>query len=370
MRVLIVHPHLFVKGGGERLTSILAKGLVKPGYEISIITKSVEDGFSDLNGLRIFPIKEIISQGEFLPERIISLGLSLRRAIREIKPDFIISMTEDILNLGLSKLIRRQVKTIQYIHFPREEEREETGNKGLYKKYFRFPEWLNRSFLWAVDYMLCNSNYTKEAIKRVWGKEAQVVYPPLSPIFMEKPDNLRKVRENIILSVGRFTPLKRQDFLIKIFKEEIRKEVHDAKLVMAGFIDKRFDKYFEQIKSYQSEEIKFYINPTDEELLNLYRRAKIFCHPRIGEHFGLSPIEAMSQGVPVVGYGSGGLVEAVAHKESGFLANNDREFLNYIKYVLKMDNKAWFQLQSRACEKARFFSPERFIEEVKKCLVR
>jgi glycosyltransferase involved in cell wall biosynthesis len=252
MRVLIIHPHLFIKGGGERLTSILARGLKELGHEIAIITTSILGGFSTLEQIRILTIKEIINKSEFIPERIISLGLSLRKAIRELEPNFIISMTEDTLSLGLSKLLRLGLKTIQYTHFPHEEELDETDQKGLYKRYFRFPEWLNRPFLWTVDLLLCNSLYTKEAIKKAWGKEAEVVYPSLHPIFMEQPENFGKPRANILLSVGRFTPLKRQDFLIKAFRE-IKKEVKDAKLICAGFIDRRHTKYFEEIKTFQNE---------------------------------------------------------------------------------------------------------------------
>jgi len=368
MRILIIHPHLFVKGGGERLTSILAQGLTEFGYDTSIITTSIHGGFSTLKKVRIITIKEIIPQGKFLPERVLSLGLSLREAIKELNPTFIISMTEDILNLGLSKLVRRDLKTIQYIHFPYEEEREESGQKALYKRYFRFPEGINRRFLWAVDYLLCNSFYTKEAIRKVWGREASVVYPPLAPIFMEKPDNLKKPRENIILSVGRFTPLKRQDFLIEAFKQ-IKDEVKDAKLICAGFIDERHANFFERIKSFQNDDIKFHINPSDEELLELYRHTKVFCHARIAEHFGLSPIEAMSQGVPVVAYNSGGITEAVVHGRTGFLADEDGSFIRYVKEILKMDDQTWFEMQAEACERACLFSPEKFIAGFKKCMV-
>ncbi len=367
MKIVIIHPHLFVKGGGERLTSILAHGLIELGYEISIITTSIQGGFSSLQGAKIIAIEEILPQGRFLPERILSFGLCLRKAIKELNPKFIISMTEDTLNLGLSKLIRRGLRTIQYIHFPHEEELEETVQKGLYKRYFRFPEWLNRRFLWAADYILCNSLYTKEAIRKSWGRGAEVVYPSLAPIFMEKPTNLGKPRKNIILSVGRFTPLKRQDFLIKSFKE-IKNEVKDAKFICAGFIDKRHAKYFDEIKAFQSEDIEFRINLSDEELCKLYRCAKVFCHARVAEHFGLSPIEAMSQGVPVVAYNSGGVIESIVHEKTGFLAPRDETFIGYVKEALKMDDQNWFKMQAEALKRAYLFSPEKFINGFKKCI--
>jgi len=367
MRILIIHPHLFVKGGGERLTAILASGLPDLGHQTAILTASIRDGFASLANTKVITIRELIPQSELLPERILSIALSIRRAIKEEQPQAIISMTEDILNLGLSKFFSRGVKTIQYIHFPQEEELGETQQKGLYKRYFRFPEWLNRRFLWASDHLLCNSLYTREAIKRYWQREATVVYPPLAPVFMERPPNLEEPRENILLSVGRFTPLKRQDFLIRSFKE-IRGEVKDARLILAGFIDERHAGYFAEVSSCQDESIEFRINPSDEDLLQLYRRAKLFCHPRIGEHFGLSPIEAMSQGVPVVAYNSGGITEVITHRKDGFLVGSDEEFKSCMREVLLMDPERWLELQAEAHRRAHFFSPERFIEGFEQCL--
>jgi glycosyltransferase involved in cell wall biosynthesis len=49
-----------------------------------------------------------------------------------------------------------------------------------------------------------------------------------------------------VLNVGRFTKLKRQDFLIKIFPK-IKKEVDNAKLILAGFPDGRHKEFYEDL---------------------------------------------------------------------------------------------------------------------------
>jgi glycosyltransferase involved in cell wall biosynthesis len=76
----------------------------------------------------------------------------------------------------------------------------------------------------------------------------------------------------------------------------------------------------------------------------------------------------MSQGVPVVGYNSGGIIEAVIHNKTGFLANEDEAFIRYTKEILLMDNKDWFDLQAESCNRAKDFSPENFIAGFNKYL--
>lgn len=57
--------------------------------------------------------------------------------------------------------------------------------------------------------------------------------------------------------------------------------------------------------------VKFYPNASAEQKIALLKRAKIYLHTMIGEHFGISIVEAMALGcVPVV-HNSGGMVEFV-----------------------------------------------------------
>lgn len=360
MRVSIIHPHLFVRGGGERLTKILAAGLEKLGDEVSITTSSLKGGFLELNRPRtVFFFKNCpIPLRSVTLKNLAELALSINETLRRFDPDVIVSMTEDTVNLGFSKLLKRELKSIQYVHFPFEEE---ACFSNLYGNYHRFPSWFNKRFLWAADLILCNSKYTQAAIDRAWKKIAHVVYPAIDHPFMRIPEDLNEPRENIVLCVGRFTRLKRQDFLVRALSR-VREKVKDARLILAGYPDGRHTHFLKSLLNPGEEGVEIRLNPSDRELIKLYSSAKVYCHPRIAEHFGLTPLEAMSQGTPVVAYNKGGIRETVMHEATGYLAQSDEEFTRYVTKVLQLTHGEWMRMQRRALERAHSFSPASFTE--------
>ncbi len=359
MRVAIIHPHLFVRGGGERLTKILATGLEMMGDEVSITTHSLEGGFPELNEVRkkyFFKTSSTPLKSAIL-KNLAGIALSIKETIRRFDPHVVVAMTEDVVNLAFVKLVKRKLRTIQYVHFPIEEE---SGFSNLYTDYCRFPSWFNKRFLWAADFISCNSRYTQAAIDRVWKKAADVIYPGIDYPFTVKPDNIGRDRENIVLCAGRFTKLKRQDFLVRAFRR-VREKVRDARLILAGYPDGRHSCFLKNLVNPGEEAVEIHLNPSDHELIQLYRSAKVYCHPRIAEHFGLTPLEAMSQGAPVVAYDLGGVRETVVDGETGYLAQNDEEFTRYISKVLRSGHSEWIEMQSKAVERALLFSPDLFI---------
>jgi len=358
MKVLIIHPHLSIKGGGERLTKILAVGLEKVGVEVYVLTSNFTGGFPEFSNLKTILFKQRGSGT--LQGNLATIYFTLKDIVESVSPNIIISMSEDTVTLGLSKAVRRRLKTLQYVHFPCEEEA--AGLEETYLKYYRFPGWFNRLFLWSADRIVCNSKYTQRAVRRFWGRFATVVYPAIEYIFEDEPENLGSNRENIILCAGRFTRLKRQDFLVKAFTK-IKEQVKDARLILAGYRDMRHEKFLETLLNLNMCDVEFHIDHTDEELLKLYRGAKVYCHPRIGEHFGMTPIEAMSQGVPVVAYNSGGVKETMLNGKTGYLVADDEEFIERTIQILRMGEEDWSMMQGNCVERAREFRPERFINE-------
>lgn len=78
----------------------------------------------------------------------------------------------------------------------------------------------------------------------------------------------------------------------------VRERVSDARLVLAGYPDPRHSAYYERLLDFARglDWVDIVSSPTEHELVELYDWAKVYAHPKIGEHFGLSPIEAMSRG--------------------------------------------------------------------------
>jgi len=91
---------------------------------------------------------------------------------------------------------------------------------------------LNKIKLRKINKIVCNSKFTKNVIDKEYKVNSVVIYPPID-IVSFKP--LKK--ENIILSVGRFTDLlhnKRQDVLVDAFKKMLKDGLENWQLIIVG----------------------------------------------------------------------------------------------------------------------------------------
>lgn len=182
-----------------------------------------------------------------------------------------------------------------------------------------------------INYIICNSQFTKSFIDREYGVDSIVVYPPVD---IEELGYVKK--EKIILSVGRFSQLqqeKRQDILVEAFIELIDKKKIPSgwQLILAGGSDVGGWEFVRALKARAGRyPIKILENLPFSEIKKLYNRSSIFWSasgfninslvtPHKVEHFGITVIEAMAAGcVPVV-VNNGGHKETVVNNVNGFL---------------------------------------------------
>ena len=100
---------------------------------------------------------------------------------------------------------------------------------------------------------------------------------------------------------------------------------------------------------------------SDEQLVDLYKGAKAFLALASDEDFGITPVEAMLCGTPVIAYNGGGYKETVLNGKTGvfFDESTPESLLSAIKKFEKM------KLKAEDCEKqAKKFSKERFIKAI------
>ncbi len=112
--------------------------------------------------------------------------------------------------------------------------------------------------------------------------------------------------EGYILFVGRLSPTKNPERLLKAYELLIKKYGVDAGLRITG---KR--QYFRKIPIGENifNRIVFLENVSDGQLTDLYRKAALLVQPSLYEGFGLPPLEAMACGCPTVVSGAGGMRE-------------------------------------------------------------
>ena len=199
-----------------------------------------------------------------------------------------------------------------------------------------------------VDYFIANSKTVKKRISKYYKRNSRVIYPPIET-------DLFKIAENVgdyFLIGARLSPYKRFDIVIEAFKKTNFK----LKIFGSGVDEKRLREI-----AGDASNIEFLGRVPDEEKAKLYSECRAFINPQ-DEDFGITAVEAMAAGRPVVAYRKGGATETVIEGETGEFF--DTQDIDSIFDVIKnFDYKKYNSLSIR--EHALKFSQERFIKEIK-----
>ena len=184
----------------------------------------------------------------------------------------------------------------------------------------------------AAKLLLTNSFFSAESIYRAYGLRARVVY---LGVDTEKFRPLDLPRENFVLSVGAISPLKGYDFLLEALShvpEPLRPE-----LVLVGNTASQGETlYLQKLAAARNVALRFRVNVSEDELVQLYNRARALVYAPILEPFGFAPLEAMACEMPVVAVREGGVRESVRDGETGLLVERDaQDFANALCRVLK-----------------------------------
>jgi glycosyltransferase involved in cell wall biosynthesis len=148
-----------------------------------------------------------------------------------------------------------------------------------------------------VDHFVANSWNVRRRIWKTYRRKSKVVHPPVAvDSFYHKPS------EDYFLMVAEMVAYKRLDYAIRTFARNGRK----LKIVGEG-------PEYAALKKLAAPNIEFCGHVCDEELLELYARSAALVVPG-EEDFGMTMVESLASGKPVVGLGRGGAVEIVREK--------------------------------------------------------
>lgn len=162
-----------------------------------------------------------------------------------------------------------------------------------------------------VQRMVANSATVAARIAEWWGREAEVVHPPVDVEYF-RPDPTVE-REDFVLLAGRLVPYKRPEVAVAA---AVRAGVP---LVVAGQ-----GRAEAACRAVAGPGVRFLGEVSDAELLDLFRRCRALVFPGI-EDFGMVPVEAQACGAPVVGVNGGGLRETVVDGVTGVLVPVERD---------------------------------------------
>ncbi len=170
--------------------------------------------------------------------------------------------------------------------------------------------------------------------------------------------NFAKNDEKILVHTSNFRALKRVQDVIRIFSE-VKKKV-ESKLILIGDGPERGDCERLSRELGIFEDIKFM--GKQDALVELLSVSDIFLIPSQSESFGLSALEAMSCGVPVISSSVGGLPELNLHGETGYIAEiGDVERMAKYTIDLLSDKKRYDHLSNNARKRAEEFSEDKIV---------
>jgi glycosyltransferase involved in cell wall biosynthesis len=203
-----------------------------------------------------------------------------------------------------------------------------------------------------VDYFIANSKEVQARIKTFYRRDSTVIYPPVSlPNVKLKTQNLKK---DYYFIVSRIVGAKGLDLAVDAALKS------GFKLKIAGSPAGYYFEHDKLVKKSQGK-VEFLGQVSDEELVKLYKGARGFFALSKDEDFGITPVESMLCGTPVIAFNGGGYKETVLDGKTGVLFNN-YSVDGLIEAVKKFENS---KFSSKDCvEQAEKFSKERFKKEI------
>ena len=201
----------------------------------------------------------------------------------------------------------------------------------------------------AVDLFVANSAFVAERIRRIYGREARVVHPPVDVEFYGQERTDRK--EGYLLA-GQLVPYKRPELAVAACMRMNRP------LVVAG--DGALRERLARMAAGHPA-VRFLGRVSDEELRRCYAEARALLFPGV-EDFGIVPVEAQAAGTPVIALGAGGALETVADGTTG-LFFKDATLDALCGAIEEFEARAW---RAEACRaNAARFAKARFMAEMR-----
>ncbi|HGX0418543.1 TPA: glycosyltransferase family 4 protein [Escherichia coli] len=228
------------------------------------------------------------------------------------------------------------------------------GFKGLLAKWI-----LHNIRIWdcrtsnGVDHFIANSKFIARRIKKVYGRNADVIYPPVDVERFTLNEN----KEQYYFTASRFVPYKRIDLIVEAFSH-----MKDKKLVVIGDGPE-----MNKIKAKATSNIEILGYQSNSVMVDYMRNARAFVFAA-EEDFGITPVEAQSCGTPVIAYGKGGALETIrpigVEKATGvFFYNQDvKSIIDSVNFFEQHSDEI---ILSDCRLNALKFSEQRFKEEIK-----
>lgn len=361
MKIAIFHDFYDSIGGGEKLIIEMARGLKADIITNNLNKESIKKmGCEDVRFInlgetvRIPPLKQAQATRRFSKvdfsknyDFFILSGNWGPFAAKKHKPNLYYCNTPMRVFYDLYEFYINSFRWYGKLIFP------------FYVKYAKIKE---RKNMPHISKILANSVNIKKRIKKYWGVDSNVVHCAINTEKFYYGKN-----ENYWLSVNRIYPAKRIELQLKAFEN-----LPNDKLIIVGDIAKGdgSEGYKDKMKKIFPPNVEFLGKIHENKLIDLYANCRGFITTSINEDFGLTPIEAMASGKPVIAPNEGGYKETIINGKTGILIDNINvdKLVYAVKKIEEELDKNPRKYKNNCIKQAKKFDTKVFIERIKKSI--
>ena len=328
MKVALVHDHLAQDGGAEKVLKVLAEMFpAAPIYTLLYEPDNVNKYFKGRQ-IETSIIQKLPGGVRHYQWYLLFMPLAVE--FFDLRGyDLVIS---DTSSFAKGVITSPDALHICYCHTPTRYLWSDTHqyiNELRYNKWFKkvISLVLTRIRLWdkaasdRVDLYIANSRTVKKRIKKYYRRDSEVIYPPVeTEKFSITDQSSLSEAEEYFLAGCRLAPYKRIDMIIEAFR-----------MLGSGKKVKIFGDGVDlpRLKSLAAglENVEFLGRVSEAEKARLYSGATAFINPQ-EEDFGITVVEAMASGCPVIAFNRGGATETVISGQTGaFFSDSTAESL-------------------------------------------
>ncbi len=200
--------------------------------------------------------------------------------------------------------------------------------------------------------VVANSENVRGRLASFLRRESIVVYPPCNTEGYGWGEP-----QGYYLSTGRLTPLKRIETIIDAFLR-----LPSKRLVVTSGGEQEAEL---RARAAGASNIRFTGWTEEAELRSLVAGAIATIYVPVDEDFGMSPVESMAAGKPVIGVAEGGMLETVVSGETGTLVDAKLKVENLIAAIEELDEDRALAMRAACEERAQLFTRQRFLTDMR-----
>ncbi len=305
MKIAVISDSLMEFGGSERLLQAVLR-LYPEAHVMTLFADPtlVKRFFPNLSSHKLHTLPYMTTKLYTHTSLVQSWAPLLWKQFRLDSYDLVISILAHLM----CNFVSVKGTHVQYIQTPSKNifgmiERTPLQKLTRYDRYI-IPRY--RQALMSTPYVLTNSHHVERVIKRLFGIQSSVLYPP---VVIPKTLPKRNPRGSYFLTVGRLDRVKHLEVAIRA--------CNTLKLPLKIVGKTNEPRYERHLCAIAGPTISFEGFLSDTAIEALYVGARGFLFTAKEEDFGIAPIEALAHGVPVIAHWGGGIKETMIPHQTG-----------------------------------------------------